>query len=205
MVPTIDRAIAEDPKLRVVFKVIPILGAPSVIEARAILAAGKQGRYVAAMQEALMRDQAPPTDAEVTRIARSVGVDPVRLARDADAPDVTKQIADNIALARALHADGTPTLVIGSQVIPGALDADSGVDAFLMRLSTTRERNLRPLSLISQPHPLRNMVRALLHREIGAVQVLSNENGRPRAAPFRSESVPARQAGDPLPATNCAR
>jgi protein-disulfide isomerase len=39
------------------------------------------------------------------------------------APDVTQQIERSLELAKALGIDGTPAFVIGSKVIPGAVDA----------------------------------------------------------------------------------
>ncbi len=121
MVPTIDQAAAADPKLRVVLKVIPILGPQSVLESRAIVAAGRQGGYVG-MQEALMREQSPATADTIASIARGLRLDPARLARDMQDPAVLGHLNDNVALAKALHIDGTPALVIGDQLISGALD-----------------------------------------------------------------------------------
>lgn len=123
MVPVIDAAIASDRKLRVAFKLIPILGPASVLEAKAILAAARQGRYVP-MQEALMRDPAPADDAKVARAAKAAGVDPARLAVDMRDPAIARALDANVALARALHADGTPTLVVGSTLVPGAVKQD---------------------------------------------------------------------------------
>ena len=121
MVPVIDGLIGSDPKLRVVFKLIPILGLQSVLEARAIAAAGAQGAYVP-MQDALMRDNAPVTAETIASIARSLKIDGAKLARDMNSPAVTSHLDDNIALARALKIDGTPAIVIGDQMISGAVD-----------------------------------------------------------------------------------
>ena len=120
MVPTVDQAIAADPKLRVVFKIIPILGPQSVLESRAIVAAGRQGGYVP-MQEALMTASAPATAESIAVTARKLGLDPVRLARDMADPSVDAHLGENVALAKALHIDGTPALVVGSALIPGAM------------------------------------------------------------------------------------
>ena len=120
MVPTIDRAIQSDPKLRVVFKVIPILGPQSVLESRAIVAAGRQGGYVA-MQEALMGETMPATPDLIAQTARTLKLDPVRLAQDMKDPTVTGHLEQNVALAKSLHIDGTPALVVGDSLISGAM------------------------------------------------------------------------------------
>ena len=71
MLPAIQSLIQHDHKLRVVYKDIPVLGPASVLEARAILAAQRQGGYEK-MQSALMSNpgatdrQPDPGDCEVT-------------------------------------------------------------------------------------------------------------------------------------------
>ena len=123
IIPTLAAVIAGDRRLRVVYRVIPILGADSVTEARAILAAGRQDRSVA-MADALMGSDAPPTAAaDIAQAARGTGVDPARLARDMADPAITRQLRENIALANALGTEGTPMLVIGDTVIPGLVEA----------------------------------------------------------------------------------
>ena len=121
MVPVINQLVASDPKLRVVFKLIPILGPQSVLESRAIAAAGQQGAYVP-MQEAVMRESAPVTMDKIEATARSLKLDPARLARDMNDPAITAHLNDNVALAKALHIDGTPAIVIGDDMISGAVD-----------------------------------------------------------------------------------
>ncbi len=121
MVPVIDAMVASDPKLRVIFKLIPILGPQSVLQSRLISAAGAQGAYVP-MQEALMRKSAPVTADAVASIARSLRLDPARLARDMNGSAVSGHLDGNLALAKALKIDGTPAIVVGDQMISGAVD-----------------------------------------------------------------------------------
>ena len=123
MIPILNATIAHDRSLRVVYRVIPVLGAASIVEAKAILAAGRQDRYVA-MQEALMASGAPPTDANIAETARKIGIDPKRLAVDMADPALAAQLKANMSLAAALGADGTPTFVIGRAVLPGMVEAD---------------------------------------------------------------------------------
>ena len=59
MMPGIDAMLEKDHGIRLVFKDIPVLGAASTLEARAIVAAQKQGGYLK-MQHALMSNPAPP-------------------------------------------------------------------------------------------------------------------------------------------------
>jgi protein-disulfide isomerase len=120
MRPELTALAQQDPNVRVVFKDIPILGPNSVIEARALLAAQRQGSY-AAMQAAIMSGSEPPTDADLRATATRLGMNPDRLIRDMDDPAIAARLAANTALAQALGINGTPALVIGNQLIPGAI------------------------------------------------------------------------------------
>ena len=121
MLPAIQALIQHDPKLRVVYKDIPVLGPASVLETRAILAAQRQGGYEK-MQVALMSNPAQPTDALIRDTAKSLGLDPAKLAADMNGPAVTHQIDANLALAHDLKVEGTPVWIVGDSFIPGAVD-----------------------------------------------------------------------------------
>lgn len=120
MRPEFAALVARDPDVRVIFKDIPILGQNSVTEARALLAAQRQGHYVA-MQSALMSQDAPPTEANLRAIATRLGMDPDRLIRDMKDPEIASRLAANTALAQTLGVTGTPAIVVGGQLVPGAV------------------------------------------------------------------------------------
>jgi protein-disulfide isomerase len=109
-----------DRELRIVMKDLPILGPQSVVAARALLAAQRQGKYVE-LFDALMSVRGEPTDAVIRAAAERLGIDHARLRREMDDPAIQRRIEANIALARALRIEGTPALVIGETLIPGVL------------------------------------------------------------------------------------
>lgn len=115
------RLAREDPKLRVVFKELPILGPDSVVASRAALAAAMQGRYQD-FHLKLMARRGPMDEASVIALARESGLDAARLKADMDRPEVMAQIERNRGLARDLGIRGTPAFVIGDEVVPGAID-----------------------------------------------------------------------------------
>ncbi len=121
VLPDLDALVAGDHGLRLVEKLIPILGPNSVVDAQAIQAAGLQGRY-AAMQHALMMDSGAPGLERVRVLAAGAGLDVPRLLRDMRSPQVNDVLDRNVALAKSLNLTGTPTFIIGRQVIPGAID-----------------------------------------------------------------------------------
>ncbi|MBB5690460.1 DsbA family protein [Roseomonas alkaliterrae] len=109
-----------DRELRIVMKDLPILGPQSVVAARALLAAQRQGKYVE-LFDALMSVRGEPTDAVIRAAAERLGIDHARMRREMDDPAIQRRIEANIALARALRIEGTPALVIGETLIPGVL------------------------------------------------------------------------------------
>jgi len=122
-VPDLDRLLEHDHEVRVVMRLIPILGPNSVLDAEAIEAAGLQGKY-APMQRALMSDSGAPGLDRINSVAGRVGLDVARLDRDMKSETVKSALQSNLDLAHAINLTGTPTFVIGKQVIPGAVSYD---------------------------------------------------------------------------------
>jgi len=119
--PTMSDLLARDHRVRLVYKDLPILGPDSVLGSKALLAAQKQGRYEK-LREAIM--SAPPdTDKRgIQAIAQNLGLDWERMKRDMDDPAVAARLQANLTLAHELGIEGTPALVIGGNLIPGAID-----------------------------------------------------------------------------------
>lgn len=111
--PTIQRLVADDPNLRVVFKELPVLSDESRVAARAALAAAKQGRFKAFHDAVYARG--PVSDASIAAAARATGVDVSAVPDDADAT-----IRGNMEIAAKIGVTGTPTWVIGDEVLTGA-------------------------------------------------------------------------------------
>lgn len=127
--PERDKAVATDGKVRIVFKELPILGPSSVTAARAALAARAQGKYVE-LHEAMFDQPGSLTDDAVFKIAEAVKIDVKRLRRDMEDPAIDKEIEANRDLARKLGIRGTPGFIVGDQLIPGAIDAETFAKLF---------------------------------------------------------------------------
>jgi protein-disulfide isomerase len=119
--PVMDSFLNQDRRVRLVYKDLPILGPASVLGSKALLAAQRQNAYVK-MREAVMKLPPDTTLAQIETTARSLGLDWHRMARDMDDPSVQARIDANLKLARELGIQGTPALVIGEALIPGAVD-----------------------------------------------------------------------------------
>ena len=116
-----EKFLAQDHGVRLVYKDLPILGPASVLGSKALLAAQAQGGYVK-LREAVMQLPSDTTLPMIQAAAEKIGLDWGKLSHDMDAPAVQQRIDANIKLARALEVDGTPALVIGSTMVPGAMD-----------------------------------------------------------------------------------
>ncbi|NHN83093.1 thioredoxin domain-containing protein [Acetobacter musti] len=124
VLPDLDRLVAGEPGLKLVEKVIPVLGPNSQLEAQALLAANLQGGYMK-LQHVMMNDSETPSMARIRTLAGSVGLDADRLERDMKSTAVASAVQDNLTLAQKVGVDGTPTFVIDEKmIIPGAASAD---------------------------------------------------------------------------------
>ncbi|HWE72189.1 MAG TPA: DsbA family protein [Stellaceae bacterium] len=122
--PSLDALLKEDGKLRIVYKEFPILGEASVYATHVALAAKKQGKY-AEFHRAMMATKGDISDDTVLNVATSIGLDVSKIKSDMGAPEVGKVIDTNYALADALNIQGTPALILGDTLIPGAVDLDT--------------------------------------------------------------------------------
>lgn len=118
----VQRLVAEDPKVRVVFRELPILSRESETAARASLVAAQQGRYAAF--HTAMYAQGRPSAAGVVKAAQASGMSSTALQAAMQAPDKAVELSKNVELARALSVTGTPAWVVGNQLLSGAVGYD---------------------------------------------------------------------------------
>ena len=121
--PTMADLLARDLGVRLVFKDLPILGPASVLGSKALLAAQKQGGYEK-LRDAIMSAPPQTTKAMIQEAANHLGLDWPRLQHDMDDPAIQARIDSNLKLARSIGIEGTPALVIGGELIPGAVEGD---------------------------------------------------------------------------------
>lgn len=119
--PTMAELLAHDHGVRLVYKDLPILGPASILGSKALLAAQKQGGYEK-LRAAIMTAPPQTTKATIQDAAQHLGLDWHRLEHDMDNPTVQARIDANLTLARTIGIEGTPALVIGGEMIPGAVE-----------------------------------------------------------------------------------
>ena len=115
--------IASDGDIKVVIKEFPILSQSSVLAAQAGIAAQAQDVFPA-FHGAMMTARGAISMDSILDAARSAGADLDRLQADMKSPEVAAIIERTRMAATQLEISGTPGLVIGSQVIPGAISLE---------------------------------------------------------------------------------
>jgi len=118
-VPEVEALIAANPDLKVVIRELPILSPASADAARWSPAAAEQGKFEAFHKAmfAAGRPSAETIEAAATR----AGLDLGRARKVIAEPRVAAEIDQNLNFARQLHIDGTPSWVIGEQLMAGAV------------------------------------------------------------------------------------
>jgi protein-disulfide isomerase len=119
--PTMAELLAHDHQIKLVYKDLPILGPASVLGTRALLAAQRQGGYEK-LREAIMAAPPDTTKAIIQAAAQRLGLDWPRLEHDMDDKSIDARIEANVQLARSLGIEGTPALIIGDTLVPGAVE-----------------------------------------------------------------------------------
>lgn len=115
--PEVVKLIADNPDVRFVFKELPIFGGVSSHAAASVLAAG--GQNYLTLYSQFFAAQALD-EAGIDQALAGAGLDPAAIKTKAQSSEVQRHLLDNHTLASALKIEGTPTFVIGDEIIPGA-------------------------------------------------------------------------------------
>lgn len=119
----LQELLAEDSDIKLVIKEFPILSETSLLAAQAAVAIQAQGVFTD-FHIAMMTARGAISMDSILDAAREAGADIDRLQADMNSPAVATIINRTRAAADALEISGTPGLVIGSQVIPGAISIE---------------------------------------------------------------------------------
>jgi protein-disulfide isomerase len=116
-----------DPKLKVVLKEFPVLSEGSVEAAQVAVAVRMQdpgGKKYLDFHQKLLGGRGPADKARAIAAAKEAGLDVGRIEKDLAGPEVRATIEENFKLAEAMGMNGTPSYVIGKQVVIGAVGLD---------------------------------------------------------------------------------
>jgi protein-disulfide isomerase len=113
-----------DPKLKVVLKEFPVLSQGSVEAAQVAIAVRMQdpsGKKYLDFHQKLLGGRGPADKARALAAAKEAGLDVGRIEKDVASTEVRATIEENFRLAEAMGMNGTPSYVIGKQVVIGAI------------------------------------------------------------------------------------
>jgi protein-disulfide isomerase len=116
-----------DPNLKFVLKEFPVLGPGSVEAAHVAVAARMQdptGKKYIEFHQKLLGGRGPVDKARALAVAKEVGFDMTRLEKDMTSDEVKTTIDEDMNLADSLGVTGTPTYVVGDEVVVGAVGLD---------------------------------------------------------------------------------
>ncbi len=126
-----------DPKLKVVLKEFPVLSQGSVEAAQVGVAIRMQdptGKKYLDFHQKLLTGRGAADKARAMAVAKEVGLDMGKLEKDLASAEVRNTLEENMKLAEAMGMNGTPSYVIGKQVVIGAV----GVEALREKISNAR-------------------------------------------------------------------
>lgn len=130
--PDLAKLVGEDKKLKIVYRELPILSDASIDAAKVSLLAAERNQYMPYHRALYAAGKV--TRESILAAAAKVGID-AKAAEAAIANSAyNAEIQSNIVLAQKLQATGTPTFVIGDQVLNGAV----GYDALKQAVTATR-------------------------------------------------------------------
>ena len=125
--PDMMTLLKNDPNLRFVLKEFPVLGEGSVEAAHVAVAARMQdptGKKYIEFHQKLLGGRGPADKMRALAAAKEVGFDIARIEKDMDSDEVKKTIEESMKLADALGVNGTPSYVVGSELVIGAVGLD---------------------------------------------------------------------------------
>jgi len=130
--------IKSDSNLKFVLKEFPVLGEGSVEAARVAVAARMQdttGKKYIEFHQKLLGSRGAADKMRALAVAKEVGFDMARIEKDMGSDEVKKTIEENMKLAEALGVNGTPSYVVGEEVVVGAV----GIDALREKIGAERK------------------------------------------------------------------
>lgn len=123
----VQKLVGSNKDVRVVFREVAILNPASREAAKWALAAAKQGKHRAFHDAMFAGDK--PNPQSIRAAALKAGLDMKRAEMDANSKAVAGEIEANMAMMQQVGFNGTPTFIVGGQILEGALGHDALKDA----------------------------------------------------------------------------
>ncbi|HMA71933.1 MAG TPA: DsbA family protein [Xanthobacteraceae bacterium] len=135
--PDMLELLKDDPRLKIILKEFPVLGPGSVEAAKVAVAVrmqDKTGKKYLDFHQKLLGGRGQADKAHALAVAKEVGMDMKRIDADMASEEVKVSLDESLKLAETLGLNGTPSYIIGTDVVVGAV----GLDALRTKVSTAR-------------------------------------------------------------------
>ena len=134
-VPDMAALLAEDPNLKIILKEFPILSNESIDAARIGVLVGQSDADYWAFHQTLFSSRGKVDKTVALEAAAEQGLSKIDLELRMGEEQVARTIQKSYEIAQALGITGTPTYIIGNEIIPGAI----GADQLKARIANLRE------------------------------------------------------------------
>jgi protein-disulfide isomerase len=94
----------------------------------------RSGKKYLEFHQKLLGSRGQADRARAMAVAKEIGLDMARLERDLKSDEVRATLEESYKLAEALGLNGTPSYVVGTEVVVGAV----GLDALKAKVSNAR-------------------------------------------------------------------
>ena len=121
VLPTLLNVVKKDKNIKLIFKEFPILSETSLKAALYALAAQKQNLYFE-FHTRIMEYRGRLNNDIFIKVANDIGLNIEMLKNDLDDKNIRMAIEKNRLIAKGFNINGTPTLIIGDKIIPGAIN-----------------------------------------------------------------------------------
>ena len=118
---TVQELTDKDKNVKVIFMEFPILSPQSTVASKWAMAANMQGKYWP-FHQAVLESQAPKDEENLSKIAKSVGMDVEKAKKDAGSKEVEAYLATIKDFGAKLQISGTPGFVVGTQILRGFVE-----------------------------------------------------------------------------------
>ncbi len=124
--PAVEELIVSDGNIRFIVKEFPILGEASVLGARYALATKRVEGDAAykLVHDAMMEMRGDLNQGSIARISKEFSLDHDDIADEMDSEEITRIIDNNRMLAQRLQIQGTPSFIMGSNILRGFVELD---------------------------------------------------------------------------------
>lgn len=130
----VERLLTDDGNIRLIYRELPILSASSREAALWALAAAKQGKHKAF--HAAMFSGGRPAATTIRAAATRAGLNLAAAEKFAASREAAAEVDGNLAMMQQIGFGGTPTFIIGGQILEGAL----GYEALKAAVAKAREQ-----------------------------------------------------------------